>query len=166
MLPQAARQLTTMVISKMEPAIIPAATIEESFADLEIMVHVTVTPPLTMVEGIEWIQGVQHFGLQLHGCFFQAGSFKERNGLWRHVWILGFFYTVFSLCSVCSDGGGAWSWICYSKGIAISTGIDAGSAMAFLRPRLVEVMTDWATCLLLSFFLFVAIQMHNFRDMP
>jgi len=53
MLPQAARQLTMMVISKMEPAIIPAATIEESFADLEIMVHVTVTPPLTMVEGIE-----------------------------------------------------------------------------------------------------------------
>ena len=38
--------------------------VEERLAKLKDAVHVTITPPLTMVEGIKRIQGIQHLGLQ------------------------------------------------------------------------------------------------------
>ena len=59
-----------MLFSQMEPAIMPAATtskarpVEERLAKLKGALHVTITPQLAMVEGIERIQSVQHLGLQ------------------------------------------------------------------------------------------------------
>jgi len=61
-------------------------------------VHVTITPLLTMVEGIEQIQGLQQVRLKWHGSCFQAQSLQERNGFWTHGGILfstgGFPYLV------------------------------------------------------------------------
>ena len=61
---------------------------KERLAKLKDAVHVTLTPPLAMVEGIERIQGMQHVGLQWQGGCLQARSFQKRNGFWAHGGIL------------------------------------------------------------------------------
>ena len=67
--------------------------VEERLAKLKDALHVTITPPLAMVEGIERILSMQHVGRQLQGAGIQARSLQERNGFWAHGGFLLFFST-------------------------------------------------------------------------